>query len=35
MIESSGKNNILDMQLEKANCLLRVMQTKEVAMKQG
>uniref|UniRef100_A0A8C2P4T7 Coiled-coil domain containing 152 n=1 Tax=Capra hircus TaxID=9925 RepID=A0A8C2P4T7_CAPHI len=34
MIESSGKNNILDMQLEKANCLLRVMQTKEVAMKQ-
>ena len=23
------------MQLEKANCLLRVMQTKEVAMKQG
>ncbi|XP_068846905.1 coiled-coil domain-containing protein 152 [Capricornis sumatraensis] len=35
MIEASGKNNILDMQLEKANCLLRVMQTKEVTMKQG
>uniref|UniRef100_A0A8C6AT76 Coiled-coil domain containing 152 n=2 Tax=Odontoceti TaxID=9722 RepID=A0A8C6AT76_MONMO len=34
MIENSGKNNILDMQLEKANCLLKVMQTKEVAIKE-
>uniref|UniRef100_A0A8C0C9N6 Coiled-coil domain containing 152 n=1 Tax=Balaenoptera musculus TaxID=9771 RepID=A0A8C0C9N6_BALMU len=34
MIETSGKNNILDMQLEKANCLLKVMQTKEVAIKE-
>uniref|UniRef100_A0A8C3VVI5 Coiled-coil domain containing 152 n=1 Tax=Catagonus wagneri TaxID=51154 RepID=A0A8C3VVI5_9CETA len=34
MIEISGKNNILDMQLEKANCLLKVMQTKEVSIKE-
>ncbi|KAB1281188.1 Coiled-coil domain-containing protein 152, partial [Camelus dromedarius] len=34
IIETSGKNNILDMQLEKANCLLKVMQTKEVAIKE-
>ncbi|KAM9106114.1 coiled-coil domain-containing protein 152 isoform 2-T2 [Megaptera novaeangliae] len=34
MIETSGKNNILDMQLEKANCLLKVMQTKEVTVKE-
>ncbi|XP_057566428.1 coiled-coil domain-containing protein 152 [Hippopotamus amphibius kiboko] len=34
MIETSGKNNIMDMQLEKANCLLKVMQTKEVAIKE-
>lgn len=35
MIETSGKNNILDIQLEKANCLLKVMQTKEVSIKEG
>nr|XP_045381028.1 coiled-coil domain-containing protein 152 [Camelus bactrianus] len=34
IIETSGKNNILDMQLEKANCLLKVMQTKEVTIKE-
>uniref|UniRef100_A0A8C5UM30 Coiled-coil domain containing 152 n=1 Tax=Microcebus murinus TaxID=30608 RepID=A0A8C5UM30_MICMU len=34
MIETSGKNNILDIQLEKANSLLKVMQTKEVSMKE-
>uniref|UniRef100_A0A8C7AD76 Coiled-coil domain containing 152 n=1 Tax=Neovison vison TaxID=452646 RepID=A0A8C7AD76_NEOVI len=34
MIETSGKNNILDIQLEKANCLLKVMQTKEVSIKE-
>uniref|UniRef100_A0A8C0KFZ9 Coiled-coil domain containing 152 n=1 Tax=Canis lupus dingo TaxID=286419 RepID=A0A8C0KFZ9_CANLU len=35
MIETSGKNNILDMQLEKTNYLLKVMQTKEVSIKEG
>ncbi|XP_029796801.1 coiled-coil domain-containing protein 152 isoform X2 [Suricata suricatta] len=34
MIETSGKNNILDIQLEKTNSLLKVMQTKEVSMKK-
>uniref|UniRef100_A0A9L0K7Q9 Coiled-coil domain containing 152 n=1 Tax=Equus asinus TaxID=9793 RepID=A0A9L0K7Q9_EQUAS len=34
MIETSGKNNILDMQLEKTNSLLKVMQTKEVSIKE-
>ncbi|XP_076973199.1 coiled-coil domain-containing protein 152 [Tamandua tetradactyla] len=34
MIETSGKNNILNIQLEKANCLLKVMQTKEVSIKE-
>ncbi|XP_004737999.1 coiled-coil domain-containing protein 152 isoform X1 [Mustela lutreola] len=34
MIETSGKNNILDIQLEKANYLLKVMQTKEVSIKE-
>ncbi|XP_058420140.1 coiled-coil domain-containing protein 152 [Diceros bicornis minor] len=34
MIETSGKNNILNMQLEKTNCLLKVMQTKEVSTKE-
>uniref|UniRef100_A0A8C0ME29 Coiled-coil domain containing 152 n=1 Tax=Canis lupus familiaris TaxID=9615 RepID=A0A8C0ME29_CANLF len=34
MIETSGKNNILDMQLEKTNYLLKVMQTKEVSIKE-
>uniref|UniRef100_A0A8D2AQS1 Coiled-coil domain containing 152 n=1 Tax=Sciurus vulgaris TaxID=55149 RepID=A0A8D2AQS1_SCIVU len=34
MIETSGKNKILDIQLEKTNCLLKVMQTKEVSMKE-
>uniref|UniRef100_A0A8C8WAW6 Coiled-coil domain containing 152 n=2 Tax=Panthera TaxID=9688 RepID=A0A8C8WAW6_PANLE len=34
MIETSGKNNILDMQLEKTNYLLKVTQTKEVSIKK-
>ncbi|XP_076713561.1 coiled-coil domain-containing protein 152 isoform X4 [Callospermophilus lateralis] len=34
MIETSGKNKILDIQLEKTNSLLKVMQTKEVSMKE-
>ncbi|XP_024434364.2 coiled-coil domain-containing protein 152 [Desmodus rotundus] len=34
MIETTGKNNILDMQLEKTNCLLKGMQTKEVSLKE-
>ncbi|XP_004448277.1 coiled-coil domain-containing protein 152 [Dasypus novemcinctus] len=34
MIETSGKNNILNIQLEKANCLLKVVQTKEVSIKE-
>lgn len=35
MMETSGKNNILDLQLEKTNCLLKAMQTKEVSLKEG
>nr|XP_044988452.1 coiled-coil domain-containing protein 152 isoform X2 [Jaculus jaculus] len=34
MIETSGKNNLLDIQLEKANGLLKVMQTKEASIKE-
>uniref|UniRef100_A0A671FU67 Coiled-coil domain containing 152 n=1 Tax=Rhinolophus ferrumequinum TaxID=59479 RepID=A0A671FU67_RHIFE len=34
MIEISGKNNILDIQLEKTNYLLKGMQTKEVSLKE-
>uniref|UniRef100_A0A2K5BUQ3 Coiled-coil domain containing 152 n=1 Tax=Aotus nancymaae TaxID=37293 RepID=A0A2K5BUQ3_AOTNA len=34
MIETNGKNNILDIQLEKTNCLLKVMQAKEVSVKE-
>uniref|UniRef100_A0A8C8Z4U8 Coiled-coil domain containing 152 n=1 Tax=Prolemur simus TaxID=1328070 RepID=A0A8C8Z4U8_PROSS len=34
MIETSGKNNILDIQLEKTNNLLKVMQIKEVSIKE-
>uniref|UniRef100_A0A8I4A5B8 Coiled-coil domain containing 152 n=1 Tax=Callithrix jacchus TaxID=9483 RepID=A0A8I4A5B8_CALJA len=34
MIETNGKNNILDIQLEKTNCLLKVMQAKEVSIKE-
>ncbi|GAB1299208.1 Coiled-coil domain-containing 152 [Apodemus speciosus] len=35
MIETTGKNNLLDIQLEKANSLLKIMQTKETSMKEG
>ncbi|KAI5134313.1 hypothetical protein MUG91_G80n37 [Manis pentadactyla] len=35
MIETSGKNSVLDMHLEKTNNLLKVMQTKEIAIKEG
>lgn len=35
MIETSGKNNILAMQLEKTNYSLKGMQTKEVSLKEG
>ncbi|XP_047272540.1 coiled-coil domain-containing protein 152 isoform X1 [Homo sapiens] len=34
MVETNGKNNILDIQLEKSNCLLKVMQAKEVSIKE-
>ncbi|XP_074242313.1 coiled-coil domain-containing protein 152 isoform X2 [Saimiri boliviensis] len=34
MIETNGRNNILDIQLEKTNCLLKVMQAKEVSIKE-
>uniref|UniRef100_A0A2K5PBD9 Coiled-coil domain containing 152 n=1 Tax=Cebus imitator TaxID=2715852 RepID=A0A2K5PBD9_CEBIM len=34
IIETNGKNNILDIQLEKTNCLLKVMQAKEVSIKE-
>ncbi|XP_036766792.1 coiled-coil domain-containing protein 152 [Manis pentadactyla] len=34
MIETSGKNSVLDMHLEKTNNLLKVMQTKEIAIKE-
>ncbi|XP_004678529.1 PREDICTED: coiled-coil domain-containing protein 152 [Condylura cristata] len=34
IMETSGKYNILDIQLEKANCLLKVMQTKEASFKE-
>uniref|UniRef100_A0A2K5JI93 Coiled-coil domain containing 152 n=1 Tax=Colobus angolensis palliatus TaxID=336983 RepID=A0A2K5JI93_COLAP len=34
MVETNGKNNILDIQLEKTNCLLKVMQAKEVSIKE-
>ncbi|KAF6123448.1 coiled-coil domain containing 152 [Phyllostomus discolor] len=34
MIETAGKNNMLDMQLEKTHCLLKGMQTKEVSLKE-
>uniref|UniRef100_A0A2I3HQ99 Coiled-coil domain containing 152 n=1 Tax=Nomascus leucogenys TaxID=61853 RepID=A0A2I3HQ99_NOMLE len=34
MIETNGKNNILDIQLEKNNSLLKVMQAKEVSIKE-
>uniref|UniRef100_A0A5F9C4M2 Coiled-coil domain containing 152 n=1 Tax=Oryctolagus cuniculus TaxID=9986 RepID=A0A5F9C4M2_RABIT len=34
MIETSGKNNILEMKLEKTKCLLKLLQTKEVAIKE-
>lgn len=35
MIETAGKNNLLDIQLEKTNSLLKIMQTKETSMKEG
>ncbi|XP_028640519.1 coiled-coil domain-containing protein 152 isoform X2 [Grammomys surdaster] len=34
MIETTGKNNLLDIQLEKTNSLLKIMQTKETSMKE-
>ncbi|XP_063114189.1 coiled-coil domain-containing protein 152 [Cavia porcellus] len=34
MIETSGKNNILEIQLEKTTCLLKVIQTKETSFKK-
>ncbi|XP_006877365.1 PREDICTED: coiled-coil domain-containing protein 152 [Chrysochloris asiatica] len=34
IIETSGKNNILDIQLEKTKSLLKVIQTKEVSIKE-
>ncbi|KAI5935229.1 coiled-coil domain-containing protein 152 [Manis javanica] len=34
MIETSGKNSVLDMHLEKTNNLLKVMQTKEISIKE-
>ncbi|XP_008840328.1 coiled-coil domain-containing protein 152 [Nannospalax galili] len=34
MIETNGKNNLLNIQLEKANSLLKVMQTKEASVKE-
>ncbi|KAM6156931.1 coiled-coil domain-containing protein 152 [Erethizon dorsatum] len=34
MIETTGKNNILEIQLEKTTCLLKVIQTKEVSFKK-
>jgi hypothetical protein len=35
MLETSGKNNVMDIQLEKTNCLLKIMQSKEVSVKEG
>uniref|UniRef100_G1QDE4 Coiled-coil domain containing 152 n=1 Tax=Myotis lucifugus TaxID=59463 RepID=G1QDE4_MYOLU len=35
MVETSGRNNVLNMQLEKANCLLKGMQTNEASLKEG
>ncbi|KAH0520569.1 Coiled-coil domain-containing protein 152 [Microtus ochrogaster] len=34
MIETTGKNNRLDIQLEKSNSLLKIMQTKEATIKE-
>ncbi|XP_038177966.1 coiled-coil domain-containing protein 152 isoform X2 [Arvicola amphibius] len=34
MIETTGKNNHLDIQLEKSNSLLKIMQTKEATIKE-
>ncbi|XP_023602918.1 coiled-coil domain-containing protein 152 isoform X1 [Myotis lucifugus] len=34
MVETSGRNNVLNMQLEKANCLLKGMQTNEASLKE-
>ncbi|XP_029399951.1 coiled-coil domain-containing protein 152 isoform X2 [Mus pahari] len=34
MIETAGKNNLLDIQLEKTKSLLKIMQTKETSMKE-
>ncbi|XP_034379283.2 coiled-coil domain-containing protein 152 [Arvicanthis niloticus] len=34
MIETTGKNSLLDIQLEKTNSLLKIMQTKEASMKE-
>ncbi|XP_052599183.1 coiled-coil domain-containing protein 152 isoform X2 [Peromyscus californicus insignis] len=34
MIETTGKNNRLDIQLEKTNSLLKIMQTKEATIKE-
>ncbi|XP_023557650.1 coiled-coil domain-containing protein 152 [Octodon degus] len=34
IIETSGKNSILELQLEKTTCLLKVIQTKEVSFKK-
>nr|KAF6365907.1 coiled-coil domain containing 152 [Pipistrellus kuhlii] len=34
MVETAGRNNILNMQLEKANCLLKGMQTNEASLKE-
>uniref|UniRef100_A0A8I5Y1T3 Coiled-coil domain containing 152 n=2 Tax=Rattus norvegicus TaxID=10116 RepID=A0A8I5Y1T3_RAT len=35
MIEVTGKNNLLDIRLEKTNSLLKIMQAKETSMKEG
>ncbi|XP_058536002.1 coiled-coil domain-containing protein 152 [Ochotona princeps] len=34
MLETSGKNHILDVKLERSKCLLKVMQSKEAAVKE-
>ncbi|XP_016041280.1 coiled-coil domain-containing protein 152 [Erinaceus europaeus] len=34
ILETVGKNNILDIQLEKTNCLIKAMQSKEVSIKE-
>ncbi|XP_004605635.2 coiled-coil domain-containing protein 152 [Sorex araneus] len=34
ILETSGKNNILNIQLDKTNCLLKALQTKEASIKE-